>query len=486
MTAQDNTGPTVDRSSGMNGRNNWAELVAFWVLASTLAWAPFPLGSNRPWSWSLLVFLMIACWALWLISVWSKPERPILLARQLAVPLVLAALAIMWGLIQTVPWVPKSWIHPVWSLAADALGRNTNAAISLDPWRTVTEVMKLTTYGVAAWLACCMTLRVERARRLLDILIIVGTFYALYALALGLTGNIQFELFYSGPPVGDPIAGPFVLHNSFATYAGLTTLCACVRLFSLGNRTVIVGRGSRQFILSVLRLLFGSGALAAFAILVSFSMLVASASRAGFLATLVGMVVLLMLSGTIARRRSTIAWSSVGIIAIVTYGLVLFAISGKTLEARFGTLIEAGGTDQIRLALWAAASRMIADTPWLGLGVGTFENAYPLYADHVLPYAMDKAHNDYLELAAGWGLPAACAWWAALLWLIGICVKGIFIRRRNRIYSLLAVGATALVGFHSAFDFSLQIPAVALTYAVILGLGIAQSFPTRITQADGV
>jgi hypothetical protein len=43
---------------------------------------------------------------------------------------------------------------------------------------------------------------------------------------------------------------------------------------------------------------------------------------------------------------------------------------------------------------------------------------------------------------------------------------------------MLALSATALVGVQSAFDFSLQIPAVALTYAAILGLGVAQASPT--------
>jgi hypothetical protein len=48
----------------------------------------------------------------------------------------------------------------------------------------------------------------------------------------------------------------------------------------------------------------------------------------------------------------------------------------------------------------------------------------------------------------------------------------------------LTVAATALVGFHSIFDFSLQIPAIALTYAVILGLGVAQAAPTRNIEMD--
>ena len=154
-------------------------------------------------------------------------------------------------------------------------------------------------------------------------------------------------------------------------------------------------------------------------------------------------------------------------------------ITGENLQGRLNALVETQSVDETRLLLWDAAVRMIADAPLLGLGLGTYEPAYPLYADRILPFVMDKAHNDYLEFAAGIGLPAAIAWWAALLWLVAACLRGFNIRRRNRHYSLLAIAATTLIGVHSLFDFSLQIPAIALTYSVILGMGVAQSASSR-------
>ena len=36
-----------------------------------------------------------------------------------------------------------------------------------------------------------------------------------------------------------------------------------------------------------------------------------------------------------------------------------------------------------------------------------------------------------------------------------------------------------MIGVQSLFDFNLQIPAIALTYAAILGLGVAQAFSSR-------
>jgi len=102
-----------------------------------------------------------------------------------------------------------------------------------------------------------------------------------------------------------------------------------------------------------------------------------------------------------------------------------------------------------------------------------------------MPFIMDKAHNDYLELAAGWGLPATLAWWGAFVWLVAICWRGFFYRRHDRVYPALAVAASILVAIHSLFDFSLQMPAISLTYAAILGVGIAQAFRSHHPTAQG-
>jgi O-antigen ligase len=265
---------------------------------------------------------------------------------------------------------------------------------------------------------------------------------------------------------------------------GLGALIAAVRLFDLGGRTLIVGRGLREFTVSAIYFVFGIGALPASAFLLTFGMMIASGSRAGFMASLVGIAALMAFGAAIAGQRLSRRWALAGVATLGAVMLMLFMITGDNLSARFDALVEAGKFDQTRLLLWQSAMRMIADSPLLGLGLGTFEPSYPLYADRVLPFVMDKVHNDYLEFAAGLGLPAAAAWWAAIVWLVGMCVRGIFVRRRHRHYSLLAIGATALVGFHSLFDFSLQIPAIALTYAVILGLGVAQAAPTRNVETD--
>lgn len=457
-----------------------SERLSFGLFVFVLAWAPFPLGSNRPWSWSVLCLLISVCWLMWCASIWGQPRSATRSSRGLVGPIVLAGLALVWGIIQILPDVPQSWTHPVWQLADGVLDAHDHGTISMAPWRSETELMKLGTYAMAAWLARVHTSRTERAGFLLNALIVIGALYAIYAFVLASTGYTQFEMFYGMPATATrDVSGPFVNHNNYATYAGLIALCAGVRLVATGWGSVVASRGPRTLVLTLAQYLFGRGVFFLAAAILALSTVIATGSRAGNFAALSGMATLMLLSIVLGVHRARAAWVTGVALAIFTGVAVLFAISGDYLGSRLNDIAATGLHDDTRLMLWNAALRMIRDAPLLGLGLGTYQTAYPLYSDVALPFMMDKAHNDYLELAAGWGLPAALLWWSALVWLAGICVHGIYVRRRNRIYPMLAVGATVLVGVHSLFDFSLQMPAIATTYAAIVGLGIAQAFPTR-------
>jgi O-antigen ligase len=351
--------------------------------------------------------------------------------------------------------------------------------ISMAPWRTATELMKLATYMMTTSLAFVLCQRAERAQQLMDALVAIGALYAFYALILGMLGVTQLEVLYTTPPVGGWLAGPFVGHAHFATFVGLLALCACVRLFSLGGENIAAGRGVKPLFLSTLKFVFGRGLFPLLAFVALFSMLIATAARAGVIAALIGLIVMLLLSSLISTRRATSRWAWAAIVIFAFGAVLLFQINGDTLQARFDDLTEGGEGFGLRTVFWNAASRMIGDAPWKGLGLGAFEKAYPLFADHLYPFNMDKTHNDYLELAQGLGLPATIAWCGSVMLLAMMCLRGIFVRKRHRIYALVAVSATALVSFHAIFDFSLQIPAVSLTFAAILGMGAAQSFPSR-------
>jgi O-antigen ligase len=461
-------------------RNLTGNDVVLWLLVAIVAWAPFPLGSNRPWSAMIVVLLVASLWAIWLAANWNQMGTVLRYARPVRVPLFLAMMALAWGVVQVLPFVPPGWAHPIWSIASDGLKQKLQATISLDPWRTEAEVMKLAAYGMAAWMAYFLSRDAIRARRLFLALIVVGSVYVLYAWLFGLLDWHQFQLFYFAPNVGNRVAAPFVNRNTLATFSGLITLCCGLKLIEQGQRAVILERGKRHFALSLVEFAFGSGVTILVATVLSFSLVIATGSLGGTIATVSAIVAVAAVSLS-ARIRERLDRATAITMAILATSLIaLVVLSGSELAERLSEMASTGSvSEDLRVSLWSATERMIHDAPLLGLGLGTFEKAYPLYAQGMFPFVMDRAHNDFLELAAGWGLPAAIAWWTALGWLASICARGAFARNRDRLYPLAGFGATVLVGVHSMFDFSLQIPAVALLYSVMLGLGVAQAFSSQ-------
>jgi O-antigen ligase len=458
-----------------------ARQLCFWCFIFTLAWAPFPLGSNREWSWSILVLLICGCWFLWTVWILTKPEFFLSAVKKVWLPGTLAAITLLWAIVQALPIVPASWAHPLWPITADLLHRPVAAAVSLNPWRTLSEVVKLFTYLLATFLAFTLARNVSRAKKLLYAIIAIGAFYAIYAFVLGLIGQSQYALFYSLPAQASFLSGPFVLHNSFATFEGLAALASVACLAELAYNNILASKGLRRLMLTSLQFTFGKGLPIVVSTILTISALVAAASRAGFFSTVVALLCMGIFLTLSLRGRASRRWLIIGALALIVLLVVLVWISGDTLNGRIVDLKNAGDTLTIRLVLWDAALRMIVNAPWLGLGLGTFQDAYPMYATKLLPFIMDKTHCDYLEFAAGLGLPGALCWWSAIAISMARMIEGVFKRRRNRLYPFVGLGGTLLVAVHSTVDFSLQIPAVALTYAALLGVGLAQSYSSKVT-----
>jgi O-antigen ligase len=449
-------------------------------LIVALAWAPFPLGGALAWAPAVTALMVGFAGALWTASAAFDPAQALSALKIIWLPAALVVAVLLWAVVQSLPIAPASWTHPVWEMASDALGKPLSATISLNPWSTRSQVMQLGSYVMAFWLAFALARRSEMALRLLDAAIAIAALYAAYAFILAAIGEAHAPLIFGIPVMHMKyVTGPFVLHNSFATYAGLATLGAVLRLFDLAGQTVVTKRGLRQALLTSVQFVFGRGVWMLVAALLLFASVVASASRGGFIATVVALASLAVAAFFNGQRSPAQRWTLAGATIAVIVLLALVLSTGDMLGRRLAVVADAGNIDQVRIALWDASVRMIESTPWLGLGLGTFQDAYPMYAEHVYPFTMDRAHNDFLEFAAGVGLPAALAWWFALAWLAGLCLRGTFIRRRNRLYPLLGFGATILVAVHSTVDFSLQLPAVGLLFSLLLGIGVAQSQRTK-------
>jgi tetratricopeptide (TPR) repeat protein len=126
---------------------------------------------------------------------------------------------------------------------------------------------------------------------------------------------------------------------------------------------------------------------------------------------------------------------------------------------------------------------MIRDHPWWGVGPGAFPVALTHYQR--IPYVSgENPHNLLAQVAAEYGLPAACLLLVALALLVGRMARPLVrgSEERNPARAGAVVLAT-LVAFltHSLLDMAWSFPAVAVAAATLGGLGAA-SLPAPLLE----
>ncbi len=449
----------------------------FWTLAGTVALAPLPLASYRIWSWSLLgivVGLLLVAW-----SAGAVLNRRLITVswRRYRVPLLLFAAVAAWAGFQISGMGPASLHHPIWAEAGAALGETLPGAIAVNPPGGLYDLMHMVTYAAVFFLAMQLGTSSARARGALWILAVAGLLYALYGLAQVLAGY-ERVLWYPKMSLRGIVTSTLLGKNIYAAFAGLGLLVTLALFRREVTRAIAYRLWSRAGVLHFLE-----NVRPAFFFLLASGMVIATAlllaqSRGGVISTGLGIVVLLAALSAGGRRRG-FGETALVLVVLAVGGALLVSVSGGPVAERFADIVAASGGRQ---ALHDTTIRAIADRPWLGTGLGSFAGVFSAYRNETLA-AVDaaflRAHSTYLELALELGLPAFGALMLALALVVYRCFRGVLDRRRERIFPALGLAASALVGSHSLFDFSMQVPGVAATYFFVLGIAYAQSWPRR-------
>ncbi len=443
---------------------------------------PLPFGTNRPWAANLFGLLS----GFLLVGMLLQDENKSLWAgnpphKRLALAAIGLTGVIVWSFFQVVPWTPESWHHPIWQGASKLLG-SAEGSISVDPGAFAESLVRLLGYISCFLLAFFGGRDRDNAKAMIRALAFGGVAYALYGLLAQATGS-ETILWYKKWAYQGFLTSTFVNKNSYAAYAGFGLLSTLVVARNHLKHVEIKDRVLAQK--SRFAALFMSLGLRDYAFLampvILLAALALTGSRAGTACVFLGVIV--FFAALAINRR----WSAKkgALWAGLLFGLfVLFvAIGGDALLVRLDDQ-RVGEDSATRLAAYALVKQAIADNPWLGFGLGSFEKAFQLYRDDTLSAWFHHAHNDYLEMAMDLGLPAFILLLFSLGLLISCCVQGVWERRRDAIYPALALAATFLIGAHVSVDFSLHIPAIAATYAALLGLGVTQSFSSRDKGAE--
>jgi O-antigen ligase len=415
-------------------------------------------GAVEPWSILLFESIQIALIVLWTIKI-AREKRLSLIIPDVGFPIA-ALMGI--GVLQSI-----------------ALGGTDGVrhSLSFDVESTRRTVIVLFFLLISLVIAVNFLGSRPRLSKLAGFLTIFGLAIAVFALVQHFTWN--GNLYWVKPiTVSTSPFGPFVNHNHFAGYMEL--------LIPIPIALIITGavRGET-------RLLYGFAA-AAMGVA-----LAASLSRGGMLSLAAALVFLTVMSGRLAKsdpaegrsqhsgsaagiglmgalqRQGTLASRILIVLAIaaaITVGLVWVgpqAVATRITEGQG----RAAGQQQAGLSnrvwVWRDTLSMIRANPLLGVGLGAYGTAFPIYTRSDGSIRVPQAHNDYLQAVADCGAVGGLI----ALWFLVLTFRGIWrgVRSRDPLMAGLALGGGSgifAILVHSLFDFNLQLPGTALLFLV--------------------
>tara|TARA_R110000787_G_scaffold86562_12_gene184651 strand:- start:3377 stop:4723 length:1347 start_codon:yes stop_codon:yes gene_type:complete len=445
----------------------------FWPFLAMVVLVPIPLGSIYPWSSTLISAITGLLLLGWSIQAIFDPSQPAVGLKRCWPFIVPFALVALWICIQIAPWTPESWHHPLWKSAGDVLGQKLEGRITLDAHESATGLMRLLTYGGIFWLALQYGRDTKNARRMVVALAIAGTVYAIYGLAMELSGA-NLVLWYEKEFYVGSVTSVFHYKNSYATYAAMGLLCVLGLLMEAvakqGGRDI----GKVETRRRVFTWLAEEGWIPVLGVVALASALVLSNSRAGVLSGGIGVIVLLVLLRFSHMKHAPYIRS----LATVSFAAIMgfFIIGGGTVWER---VAHTELSRDHRFTIYEGTYRAISDSPLTGTGSGTFSEIFPFYQPEDLHLRAMRAHNTYLENALELGIPASILIALAIAVPALLCAVGIWNRRQDAIFPLIATSASITIALHALLDFTMQVPAVAVTFFALLGTGYAQAWSSR-------
>jgi hypothetical protein len=459
------------------------EAAVFAGMLALLCWAPLPFASNRAWAAAILDVWVFGLFALWLLDRLRRGAGMPAALRRHRVPLLLAVAWLALIGLQLLP-LPAPLLGLLSPGSAQAYGTVYGgdapalAPISVETSATTQYFLLSLALVLYFGLVLATVTNSARLRLLCYTLVASGTFQAVLGIYLHFI-HAEYFLFFEKVQ-HDPLTGSFLNRNHFATYVEI-----CMGLgagLMVAQFTGERARNWRQRLRGLADLMLSPKAVIRICLIIMVMALIITRSRMGnaavFTAILIAGVIGLGLS-RIPRRSLLIFLVSMIVLDIVVIGSwigvekVMQRVSETSLtvsnkQERGGgeeSLQERAGPGIGALAAWR-------DYPLFGSGGKTFYIVYQRYRAPGSRGFFDHAHMDYAEFAADAGLLG----FGCLALLCALSLKStvrVLRERSDPLYRGLALGAfmgLVAVGLHLTVEFSLQIPAVAFSFCVLLAV----------------
>jgi putative inorganic carbon (hco3(-)) transporter len=402
-------------------------------------------------------------------------------AKSAPVPALLTGIV----LLQLCP-LPESWLHFWASRDISPPGVRTGY-LSFEPYATRTHFLILLTCFVAFYLARIVGRDRRRKRFFIVSLVALGTFEAFYGMVQYLTGWQQIFTYVKKFDL-EEATGTYINRNHYAGFLEMILPFSLALVFYEYAKL----RENRGANMTLGKLMAKSGLqrliLPLCVAVILCAALAFSRSRMAILAAASSILVMFALVA-ISRFHGRTSSLLAAMFIVLSVGLAVWIGPGP-IVSRFqnvGDEYSLGGPS--RVSIWRDALPLIHGHPLLGTGLGTFPIAYTSGQTAFLGQFVNHAHNDYLELAADLGIPAALVLFASVL-LILVRSTRVFLFGEGdfeRVVALGCVGSIVAILLHSFADFNLYIPANALLFSVILGLAVAVPAPhSTVRRVDAI
>ncbi|UUM33081.1 O-antigen ligase family protein [Vibrio japonicus] len=437
------------------------EKATFLSLLALLVWLPIPLGSNRPWAWSIAE-IWIALQTLSLLFVYrnSLPWGYLSKFKFLLLPVGIFQ---CWVLFQTMV-LPEGLIGIISSKSAElyALVGAPNSSVSLDRGMTFRSLLRGVSYWLFLFNLILLVNSGDRLKLAASALVFSGCFQAFYGATLVLIGTTESPIW--GSPEQAIATGSFIYKNHFANYL---MLCLCMGLGLIVSE--LHTSESRSWFIRIKRLLNGvlsSKMLIRLALVVMVIALVMTRSRMGniafFAATAIGGLLALAIYRSKPRALTLLIVSVLAVDTLVVG--TLFGLD-KVKQRIVESSVEVESRDQV--VVWSLD--IIKDYPLTGTGMGSFYTVFPGYSKADVGF-YDHAHNDYIQFAVEAGVPATLMLGAMVIYALYLSMKTQYIRRSRTMKGLAFGSLIAILGMliHISVDFNLQPMANALTFLFVL------------------
>lgn len=415
----------------------WCERSILSLMLTMLVVAPLAFGAVPMWAFLLVQGLVVGVLVLWIARLWLG-HRPKL------------------------HWPPLAWA--VAAFALFAVARYFTADIE---YAARLELNRVLLFAVIFLVVVNHLHQQDAATMVSFTLIGLATVVAGYAVAQLLRHSSQVWNVVA-PYVGRA-SGTYISPNHCAGFLGM--------LLPLALAFLIVGK-----IKVTTRILL------AYAVVVMAAGLAVTFSRAGWVASGAGVLLVL---GILLGHRNHRRWAALLLAILLAGGAVgTSQYLTKTLSyMRRVNQPDASGPSVLdvssRLEMWRAAVQMWRDHFWWGVGPAHYDFRFREYRPESIQLRPELAHNDYLNLLADWGTTGGLIVLAGMgIFALGLTQTWPHVRREENVFGsgrsnrfaffLGATGGLFALTVHSFMDFNLHIPANALVGVTLLGLVASQ------------